>query len=174
MASTVTAVEYIGPPPGLGRATEYIHLLGVDAYSTAVRSFADNPIFPREDGGPVYSMERWLRFHFAQPFTQVFDFKFWMPDLVVPDGWLFRYGTTTSYQQPTNAPSAIATGPVPTTKPEELNVGGNPPLDGTEERYSDWIVLQAIVDGDAPVGPMRGFVGNDPRPLQYRFDWTEL
>ena len=174
MVATVSPIEYIGVPPGLPHATEFIHLLSADAYSTSVRSFTESPIYPRTDGGPVFSMERWLRFRFLQPFTQVFDFKFWMPDLIVPTGWTFQYGTTHTYQQPTNGPSTIATGPVPTTKPEEPNVGGVPPLDGDEERYSDWIVLQAVVDGDAPVGPMRGFIGNDPQPLQYRFDWTEL
>lgn len=175
MAATVTSVEAIGMPPGSFQAAEYIHLLQVDAFSRGRLGFIDSPILPREDGSASFSMERWLRFRFQQPFTQVFDFKFWMPSLVVPPGWTVQYGTTTAYQMPTNGPSGIATGPVPTTKPLEPNCGGVPPLNGDEERYSDWIVLQATVNGDAPVGPILGFgPDNQPLPLQYRFDWTEI
>lgn len=175
MATTVTCVEVIGAPPGLTRTASYLHVLQDDAFSVGELGFTDSPILPRLDGGPSYSMERWLRFHFAQPFTQVFDFKFWMPGLDVRPGWTFSYGTTATYQQPSNSESAIATGPVPMTLPLEPNAGGVTPLPGTQEQYSDWIVLQAVVNGDASVGPMQGF-GTDhaPVPLQYRFNWTEL
>lgn len=174
MPSTVTAVEFVGPPPGSTRATEFLHLLGVDGFSTGELGFARHPILPRLDGGPVYSMERWLRFRFAQPFTEVFDFKFWMPGLAIPQGWTLNYGVARTYRTPSNGPSEIATGPVPTTKPQEPNVGGVPPLQGNQEQHSDWVVLQVIVNGDAPVGPMQGFTGNNPKPLQFRFDWTEV
>ena len=175
MATTVSCVESIGPPPGSSRAADFVHVLQDDAFSVGELGFTVSPILPRLDGGPSYSMERWLRFKFAQPFTQVFDFKFWMPDLDVRPGWTFSYGTTTSYQQPSNGPSAIATGPVPMTLPLEPNAGGVTPLNGDQERYSDWIVIQAIVNGDALVGPMQGFgADHAPKPLQYRFNWTEL
>lgn len=175
MAATVTIVETIGPPSApLHRETAFIHVLQEDAFSVGDEGFTVSPILPRLDGGPSYSMERWLRFRFATPFVQVFDFKFSMPNLDVRPGWTFSYGTTTTYRQPTNGPSAIATGPVPMTQPLEPNAGGLTPLDGDMERYSDWIVLQAVVNGDAPVGPMQGFTGLAAKPLQYRFDWTEL
>lgn len=177
MVATVSCLEYTQDPPGLIKATAgFIHILQDDDFSGTLRGFTRSPIRPRVDGAPAYSMERWIRFRFAQPFTQVFDFFFYMPDLEVPEGWSLNYGTAQAYQTPSASSSSIATGPVPTTKPERPNCGGVEPLDGDVERYSDWIVLQASVRDDAPVGPMLGFdaVTKQPLPLQYRFDWTEL
>lgn len=175
MVATVNPIEAIGPPPGVTDVAEYIHVLQDDAFSLGESTYTLSPLLPNEDGSPSTSMERWVRFRFTQPFTQVFDFFFYMPGLVVPTGWTLRYGTALTYQTPTNGPSAIATGPVPTSKPLEPNAGGLTPLNGDVEQYSDWIVLQATVNGDAPVGPLRGFnLDNSRRPLDYRFDWTEI
>lgn len=176
MVATVQMLEYTQDPPGVARVATFLHVLQDDAPSGPARGFAASPIRPRSDGSAGVSMERWVRFRFTQPFTQVFDFFFYVQGLVVPVGWQLLYGTTAAYQTPSGSDSSIASGPVPTTKPERPNCGGVTPLDGDEERYSDWIVLQARVRDDAPVGPMLGFdaVTKQPLPLQYRFEWTEL
>lgn len=176
MVASVRLYEYIGDPPGVPVLTEYIHLIGRDAESGGEKGYVQNPIRPRQDGAPAPSYERWFRFEFKQPFTQVFDFFFWMPDLVIPEGWSVRYGVVPSFQTPSASDSAIANQEVPTTKPERPNAGGVVPLEGDQVRYSDFIVVQATVRDDAPVGPMLGFdpVTKVARPLQYRFVWTEL
>lgn len=172
MVARVTLVEAVGPS-GVEEETEFLHLLGIDAHSAERLYYALYALKPDLDGSPVYSWERWCRFKFEPTFTYVTDFYFWVPGLVVPTGWTIRYGSTDTYRQPTNSPSVIAVNELPTSKPEAPNVGGLTPLDGSEVRYSDWIVLQASVSGDAALGPMLGFEGAEPDFIEYRFDWTE-
>lgn len=172
---TVRIEEAVGAPPGAIRVTGVVHLMAADAYSNGLDGYLDSPLRSEADLSPGRSTERWFRIAFEQPFVLVKDFRFWMPNLSVPLGWTFRYGVSPAYQQPTNASSAIATQVVPTTRPDDPNAGGVPGEDGTEERYSDWIVLQASVDGDAPAGPLLGYdVQNLPIPIEYRFEWTQM
>lgn len=171
MVATVEVIERVGG--GNTQVAEHVHLLGEDVFSGGPLEFGLFPLRPNIDGGWSYSYERWLRLRFQPPFTYVYDFFFWTPDLVVPDNWAIRYGTSQEPVTATNAPSSIAVNPLPTSKPEEPNIGGVIPLDGTGLRYSDWIVLQASVNGDASFGPMLGFTGNEPASVRWRFDWTE-
>lgn len=169
--STITLIERLGD--GRESESQHLHLLELDVFSGGPRDFGDHAIRADISGAPTYSMERWFRWRFEPPFTQVEDFYFWTPGLVVPQGWTLRYGTTPEFALPVNAPSSIAVLELPTSKPAAPNAGGVPPLDGTETRYSDWIVLQASVNADASIGPMLGFEGNDPVAIEYRLDWTE-
>lgn len=172
MVARVTLVEAVGDPPE-ERESDFLHLLGMDAHSTERLYYALHALRPDLDGSPVYSWERWCRFKFEPAFSYVRDFYFWVPGLVVPTGWTLRYGTSETYRRPTSSASSIAVGELPTSKPADPNAGGVSPLDGSEVRYSDWIVLQASVSGDAGIGPMLGFQGADPDFIEYRFDWTE-
>lgn len=176
MVTTIRLEEAIGPPPGQLQAATSVHMLAQDAFSTpGATGYAAGPLQVHADGSPTWSMERWLRIAFEPPFTEIRDVYFWLPGLVVTPGWSLALGTTTTYRQPTSSPSTIATQAAPTTKPTEPNAGGRPALTGPDERYSDWIVLQASATGDAPPGPMLGFnPDGSPKPLQYRLDWIEL
>lgn len=171
MVATVSLIERLGS--GEEQVASHLHVLEIDVFSDGERNYGDYAIRPDISGVPTYSMERWVRWRFEEPFTQVADIYFWVPGLVVPEGWTLRYGSTETFVQPTNAPSSIAVSELPTSKPAAPNAGGVPPLEGTETRYSDWIVLQASVNTDAAIGPMLGYDGVDPVPIEYRLDWTE-
>lgn len=172
MTATVQLIERLGD--GRESESEFLHLIEIDEFSNDPYGFADHAIRTGMSGAPTYSMERWFRWRFEQPFSHISDIYFWTPGLVVPEGWTVKYGTSENFAQPTNAPSSIATLELPTSKPEAPNAGGVPPLEGTETRYSDWIVLQASVNSDAAIGPMLGFDNDDaPVAVEYRLDWTE-
>lgn len=97
------------------------------------------------DGTPSYSYERWLRVRFVPPFGLVGQFRFWVDDLPIPDGWFINWGWTNTYKVPTDAPSQIATSPVPTFDPgiSNSNFGDSIALDGRQIRYTAYLVLQA-------------------------------
>lgn len=171
MVATVELIERMRT--GQEAVASYLHVLEIDAFSAGALNYGIHAIRADISGAPTYSMERWFRWRFEQPFTYIADVLFWTPGLTVPQGWTLLYGTSETFVQPTNAPSSIAVSALPMTKPVSPNVGGVPPMDGTETRYSDWIVLQASVNADADIGPMLGFMGNDPVNIEYRLDWTE-
>lgn len=171
MPATVTMLERLGN--GQESESSYLHVLSADVFSGSARNYANYAIRVDASGVVTYSMERWVRWRFEPPFTQVEDVRFWTPNLVVPEGWTLLYGSTDDFSIPTNAPSSIAVHELPTSKPAAPNAGGVPPLQGTDTRYSKWIVLQASADDDAEIGPMLGFEDEDPVGIGYRLDWTE-
>lgn len=160
-------LEAIGPEPGTTNPAQYLHLRAMDRFSGDANAFLADGIRVYADGGHTHSMERWVRFRFDPPFELVGGFRFWCPGLIVPDGWTFRYGTTSTYRRPVPSPSSIAVNVMPTSRPGAPNVGPSELMDGTQPRYSDWIVLQAGVGRDAPAGPMVA------EPITYRLDWDE-
>lgn len=159
------------------RVVEHVHLLGADEFSRDPLTFAGFPIAPKASGAPTYSYERWFRMRFNPPFVQVFDLRFWTPGLVLPPGWSLLWGPSQTFHTPKDSASAIAVNPLPTDRPEEPNISIEEPLLGGEgePRHSPWIVLQAMVSGDADVGPMLGFTAEGaPEAVDYRFEWTEV
>lgn len=171
MVAEVRLIERLGN--GQESESGHLHVLRSDVFSGSARNYANYAIRPDASGAPTYSMERWFRWRFEPPFTQIEDVYFWTPGLEVPEGWTLLYGTVEEFSPPSNAPSSIAVHELPTSKPTAPNAGGVPPLQGTETRYSKWIVLQASADADAEVGPMLGFEDEDPVGIEYRLDWTE-
>ena len=154
--------------------TDYLHVLGVDSYSGDPLDFARKGIRVDVGGAPTFSYERWFRFKFDWPFTFVRDFHFYAPNLVVPSGWTFLWGQAETFSSPGRNQSIIATLPLPTTKTEEPNLGPFGEQLGDQERFTNWIVLQASVNGDQQPGPMMGFAGPaEPVYIDYRLEWTE-
>jgi len=154
-------------------STDYLNILSEDAFSGDELDFMGSPVMGDVDGSPTFSMERWVRIVLEPPFVEIQGIWFWVPSLVPPAGWELLMGVAPTYRQPVAAPSAIATTPVPITRPSEPNLKGS--LQGSGEQVTEWIVLQAVVDADAPTGPLLGFDPDGrPNPLQYQLDWVEI
>lgn len=176
MTAVVQLVERIGSAPSDDHVVQYLNIHSDDTYSDTADSYLEKAIGARTDNGPVFSMERWCRLVFQPPFGGVYGFRFWVPDYVAPSGWEITWGSSTFFDTPTNSASSYALYPLPTSDPGEdtPNIGGETLLTGTETRYSDWIVLQAVATGEAATGPALGFDSSDqPIKINYRFNWTE-
>lgn len=176
MTAAVDLVQRIGGAPTVDVACPYLNLHGDDTYVDGPSSYLQYPVYPRSDGAPTYSMERWVRLRFQQPFGAVRAFRFWVPGWVEPEGWTVRWGASTAFDIPKLSLSSYALYPLPTTDPGpgNPNIGGEDYLEGTVTQYSNWVVVQASVNGDAPTGPLLGYGGNNlPLKIPYRFNWTE-
>ena len=163
---TVDLIERIGTPPGSDQVVQYLHLRRSDRFSGTEDAFSSDGIRVAVDGSRTYSMERWFRFRFSPPFNFIRGFRFWAPGLEVPTGWIIRYGVAQEYKRPVSNASLIATNPLPTSRPESPNVGGLELMDGTEPRWSDWIVLQASADAQADPGAM-------VEAITYEVEWQQ-
>jgi hypothetical protein len=171
----VKVLESIGPYPGSEQEVTFVNLISQDGHSGGELGYLENPVRPNSDLSAGFSVERWVRFLFDPPFALISDLYFWIPDLIVPFGWTFKYGLTDTYQEPTSSESSYATLSIPDEKPIAPNIGGVPPIAGPSSYYTDWIVMQASVSGDAASGPIQGFDSlNRPIPFQYRLEWTQV
>lgn len=175
MTAVAELVQQIGTAPGVDIVTPYLNLHRTDSYSLTQTSYIDEAIQVRSDGAPTYSYERWCRIRFTPPFDQVREMRFWATNLIIRNGWTVKWGTTSTFHNPTNSLSTYAVNLLPATDPgiSAPNIGGAAQL-GTAVRYSDWIVIQASVNGDAETGPVGGFdMSNHPQVITYHFAWTE-
>lgn len=158
--------------------SNYLNLLAQDVSSMAYQApDLEGSLYPLQipDTGTAYSYERWFRFRFTPPFNAVQMFRFFCPNYQAVDGWTVLWGTASVYSTAVNTPSTVAVNPLPTTDPLVANCGGSSALDGSQVRYTDWIVLQASVDSTALAGPFQGYGGdNRPSRLDYDFRWLEL
>lgn len=177
--AVVTMEEVIGVGADSVDLTGFLHLFGADEHSgTTIDDYLDFPI-DGTVGGVVYSYERWIRARFDTGFLGVRAYRFFSPTVAsLPAGWTFKFGTTSSYATPVTTASTIATTALPSADPGRgsPNAGGASLVDGSTTRYSDWIVLQAIVDTDmvGGSGPAFGFdLGDVAIPIEYDFYWTE-
>jgi len=169
--SELSVEEAVGSSMQVQTASQ-IHLLGEDQFSGDEYGYLDSPLWVGSDGAPRYSMERWFRLVFTMPFTDIRRVHLWLPQ-TMPPGWLLRLGTSLTYFTPTTASSTIAATPAPMTRTSEPNVALAD--NGVVERRTEWIVLQAVVDGDAPSGPPLGYgLDGQPNPLEYHVEWSEL
>ncbi len=93
------------------------------------------------------SYEVWLRGHWTGDFNKIDNLKFWMSQDFSPNTGLtikWKGNGVTTYSQPTNETSTIATSAIPTSAPDTANVSIGGSLTGalTTEGYSDYIVSQ--------------------------------
>lgn len=103
------------------------------------------------------SYEVFLRGHWTGSFNKIDNLKFWMSEDFSPNTGLtikWKGNGVTSYSQPTNETSTIATSAIPTSAPESANVSIGGALDGalTTEGYSDYIVTQLQTTTSAAPG----------------------
>lgn len=178
--AAVTIEEAVGAAQDTVDLTGYLHLLGADEHSGTTSSGYTGFPLDGSSTGLVYSYERWVRARFDPGFTNVSAFRFYSPTVAtLPTGWTFRMGTTSTYATPVNTASTIATATMRHNDPGRLapNVGGgSSPVDGTVTRYSDWIVIQAVVDTStvSGSGPAFGYSsGSTPNLIEFDFYWTE-
>lgn len=174
MSATVVIEEAIGPAGDLQTLGSYVHLLSADVHSRqAAGAWADSELTPSSPR----SYERWLRMKLTGSYGSVGFFRFWAPNLEVPDGWAIRLGHTDSYQRPTDGVSSIATTDLPISTPGEANAG-SAFLPGPGPRYSEWIVVQASITDFAVVsaGPVMASTGIEvvtPTLINFTFGWFE-
>lgn len=168
MAATMKVVEATGD--GLRRIATTVNLLGVDGFSLTDTNYEAYPIKVRSTSAFTNTYERWIRFEFSGPYEAVGDFRFWMPNLVIPDGWILAWGITDTFARPTSGDSIIAVNPIPTVDPGSQNVPSgtveNPVLPNTRD-VTAWLVLQASVVQDAVSEVL--MTGG----LTYEFTWAE-
>ena len=163
----VDLLETVGAVPREQIATT-VHIVAIDNFSPDDPTVLPYALRPNLDGSPVYSMERWMRLRFNQPFGSVRAFRFWIDTFVMPYGWHVAWGVSSIYQIPSNAPSVIATNTLfEYHDPGEAhpNVGDAVRLYGTQTQYTPWIVLQTHVTGDA--------IEHVVPTFNYHFAWRE-
>lgn len=183
--ATVSLQEAIGAGPTIRALTsseQYLHLQAISSLSEAATatSYLDAPMQSHgETSGTLYTFEKWIRVRFDPPFNTVSRFRFWTPNLdpavLAAAGRSVQWGSTDSYRPPMNSPSTIAVNPILTADPVSPNCGGEQHLEGTQTRYSDWIVLQACAQlGVADPGPALGYdSSNEPVQIAFAFAWSE-
>lgn len=167
MAATPVLLEATGPD-GTAVEASYIHLGEHDSHSLGPNGYIGDPISKRADGAGAFSCERWVRWRFDGTFRAISTFRFWAPGFVAPSGWVMYCGVATNWRTPQEGQSDTATRPLPTSQDQALDIGGTLPLSGSVVRYTSWVVLQAIVTGDADEGPMLPSPG-----ITYELDWQE-
>lgn len=179
--AVVVLEEWYGPSPGtLSIITApLVHLLSADTNSRQnVYGYTDAALRLVDQDTAAYTYERWIRVRFDPPYNTVRQFRFWVGNTAfIPEGWQVLWGSALTYQSPINTPSAIATTPVPTTDPgAAANAGGLQRVTGTGTNYTNWIVLQAMVDPTKVkgAGPALGFNQEGTIiPIEFHIAWIE-
>lgn len=167
MVATPVLLEATGPD-GTAVEADYINLIEHDAHSLGLNGYIGDPISKRADGAGAFSCERWVRWRFDGTYRALSTFQFWAPDFVAPAGWFVYCGVATNWRTPQEGQSDTATHPLPTSQDQALAIGGATLLSGSVVRYTSWVVLQAVVTGDAAEGPMLVTPG-----ITYELDWQE-
>jgi len=114
--------------------------------------------YPIAAGGN--SFEKYIKADFGGSFTSISEIKYFLSAGTIPTGDHFYFdGETTSYTQPVNTTSTVATTNIPTSEPGSANVsiGGN--LSGVLNApgKSDFIVQQVAVNSAQTAGAKTGF-----------------
>lgn len=172
MSATVELVQNTGSGDTV---VSYASVHGNNTLASTADSFLLNPL-RLTDGSPTRSYERWMRLKFTPPFGAVSAIRFWVPNYSATPGWTVRYGTADIFSTPIMTASSIATTVgFPTADPGEgsPNLGGETPMTGEQVRYSKYLVVQAVVEDSADLGPIKGYDGNDPIPFDLRIKWLE-
>ena len=143
-----------GAPSGvrtvLGSSGNLTNFKNADTAGTS--GYAQNPIPAGSN-----SYELWLQAQWGGSFNAIYDVRFWMSTDFSPNTGLSVMAKTngqTSYQQPTNATSSIATSLVSSSDPGTANVsiGGSLSSSLVASGYSDYLVLQLQTTTNAPAG----------------------
>jgi hypothetical protein len=154
MPASFQWAQTIGAPSGttslLGASGNLVNFKNIDGLGTT--NYATNPVPAGSN-----SYELWLRGNWGGTFNNIYDVRFWMSTDFSPNtGLTVRAKTNgqTSYQQPTNATSSLATSIVSTSDPGTANVsiGGSLSSSLSSSGFSDFIVLQLQTTTNAPAG----------------------
>ncbi len=153
MPATFNWAQTVGAPPGtradLGSSGNLANFKNVDSIGTS--DYAQYPV-PAGNN----SFEIWLQGHFTGIFNSISNLQFWMSTAFSPNTGLVVMAATqqTTFQQPTNASSSIATSQVSTSAPgvPNVSVGGNVNSSLTTSGYTDYMVLQMQTTTAAPAG----------------------
>ncbi len=145
MTATFGWVEY------LANATDTATPTNLNLGSTRFASLAPST-YPITAG--TYSFEKWIKAAFSGSFTRIENIQFWKSAGAYVTGELIDFGTTTTFNTPTESVSAVAGANVPTADPGTANVTIGNSLSGslTSAGSSDFIVLQASITGAASAG----------------------
>jgi hypothetical protein len=154
MAATFNWSQSSGVLPGvrtdLGSSGNLVDFKNIDTIGTS-----DYSTYPIAAGNNSY--EVWLQGHFTGTFNTIYDVRFWMSTGFSPNTGLVVYCQSTgqtSFAQPVNSASVIATSVVGTSDPGHTNVsiGNSLTSSLTTSGYTDYVVLQLSTQSNAPAG----------------------
>ena len=153
MPATFNFAQTIGAPAGtrqdLGSSGNLLNFKNVDSIGTS--DYASNPIAA---GNASY--ELWLQGHFTGTFNSISDVRFWMSTNFSPSTGLSvkLRSNQTSYVQPVNSVSSIATSTISSSDPGTTNVSISGSLSSSlsTSGYTDYLVMQLQTTASAPAG----------------------
>jgi len=147
MVATFAWKEYNGASSTESTPT-HLNMVSVDSANADASA---NPIVAGEN-----SYEKWIKGDFSGSFTTIDNIKFWKSagSYVTGETIKWKGAGQTSYSQPTDNTSTIATEDLPTSEPSEANVsiGGSTTGNLSAAGKTDFIVLQKQISTAASPG----------------------